>query len=99
LFITDVHIFQSRVPAFSGRPGWIGGCVVQKRHLSVREYAAAYGVSPQTIYAMCAANKLAHVRLGTGRGTIRIAEDAVVQMGNASTTTKRIKTRDRVPPG
>jgi excisionase family DNA binding protein len=49
---------------------------VQKRYVSVREYAAAYGVSSATVYAMCAQGKLPHVRLGTGRGVIRIAKDA-----------------------
>jgi excisionase family DNA binding protein len=52
---------------------------VNKRYVSVRDYAAAYGVSVATVYAMCATGKLPHVRLGTGRGTIRIPEDAVTQ--------------------
>ena len=72
-----------------------------KKHLSVREYAAAYGVSAATVYAMCAANKLRHVRLGAGRGTIRIQEDgALPDQGNnegrpeipaAPAKTKRVK--------
>lgn len=49
------------------------------KFLNVRDYAAAYGVSPATVYAMCSAGKLPHVRLGIGRGTIRISEDAVMQ--------------------
>lgn len=49
---------------------------MSKRYVSVRDYAAAYGVSVATVYAMCAAGKLSHVRLGTGRGTIRIPDDA-----------------------
>ena len=51
---------------------------MQRKYLNVRDYAAAYGVSPATVYAMCTAGKLPHVRLGTGRGTIRISEDAVI---------------------
>ena len=53
---------------------------MHRRHLTVREYAAAYGVSAATVYSMCAAGKLPHVRLGAGRGTIRIPEDAAVQV-------------------
>ena len=74
-----------------------------KKHLSVREYAAAYGVSAATVYAMCAANKLRHVRLGVGRGTIRILEDAGgLEQGNeegrpetsaAPTKAKMVKTK------
>jgi excisionase family DNA binding protein len=52
---------------------------VNKRYMSVRDYAAAYGVSVATVYAMCATRKLPHVRLGAGRGTIRIPEDAVTR--------------------
>lgn len=47
------------------------------RWVSVREYAVAFGVSPATVYGMVAARKLPHVRLGAGRGTIRIPADAV----------------------
>lgn len=46
-----------------------------KKYLSVREYAEEFGISPATVYAMCAQKKLAHVRLGVGRGTIRIPTD------------------------
>jgi excisionase family DNA binding protein len=48
---------------------------VTKKYLSVREYAETFGVSVATVYAMCATGKLAHTRLGTGRGTIRIPFD------------------------
>lgn len=48
------------------------GQAVTKKYLSVRAYAETFGVSVATVYAMCATGKLAHARLGTGRGTIRI---------------------------
>lgn len=67
-----------------------------KKYLSVREYAVEYGVSPATVYAMCAQKKLAHVRLGVGRGTIRIpadqADDRVSQTGKSETPTAPQKT-------
>lgn len=80
---------------------------MQKQYLSVREYAATFGVSIATVYAMCATGKLAHVRLGTGRGTIRIPEDAAVPQGSeagrpepptAPARAKRVKPRYLRPP-
>ncbi len=43
-----------------------------KKYMSVREYAARHMVCAATVYAMCAQGTLPHVRLGVGRGTIRI---------------------------
>src|SRR6185312_626046 len=37
--------------------------LVVNKYVSVRQYAAAYGVSIATVYGMCAAGKLSHVRL------------------------------------
>jgi hypothetical protein len=70
-----------------------------KKYLSVREYAIEYGISPATVYAMCARKKLAHVRLGVGRGTIRIplteADDRTGEPGRSDQPTppkaKRVK--------
>ncbi len=42
--------------------------------LTVRESAARLGCSEALVYLLCAERRLPHVRLGTGRGTIRIAE-------------------------
>jgi excisionase family DNA binding protein len=42
--------------------------------MTVRGVAERLQVSPQTIYLLCARGKLGHVRVGTGRGTIRISE-------------------------
>ena len=76
---------------------------MNKRYVSVRDYAAAYGVSVATVYAMCAGGKLPHVRLGAGRGTIRIPDDAVMrdeaseperpEVPAAPAKTKRVKSR------
>jgi excisionase family DNA binding protein len=40
--------------------------------LSVAEAADRLGVSPRTLYRLCAEGRLPHQHLGTGRGTIRI---------------------------
>ncbi len=46
--------------------------------LTVREAAARSHVSAATVYQLCADRKLTRVRVGMGRGTIRIrAEDLV----------------------
>jgi excisionase family DNA binding protein len=45
--------------------------------LTVREAAAILGVKPVTVYALCAAKKIRHERIGVGRGAIRIPPDAI----------------------
>ena len=82
------------------------GQAVTKKYLSVREYAETFGVSVATVYAMCATGKLAHARLGTGRGTIRIPiEEHGDRNTDGQTTeppvrprTKRVNSRYLVPP-
>jgi excisionase family DNA binding protein len=43
--------------------------------LTVREAAVRLGCSPALVYQLCAERRIGHVRLGVGRGTIRIPED------------------------
>ena len=52
-------------------------CTESRDLLTVREAAKMLHVSVGTIYALCDSGQLAHHRLGTGRGTIRIAADAL----------------------
>jgi excisionase family DNA binding protein len=47
------------------------------KSLSVRQAAEQLGVSAGTIYALCQRRRLGHERIGLGRGTIRIPEDAL----------------------
>ncbi len=44
------------------------------RFLRIKEVAERLGVCQATAYQLCARRKLAHVRVGTGRGTIRVKE-------------------------
>ncbi len=46
--------------------------------LTVKQAAEILSVSPGLIYALCAQGKLEHERYGLGRGTIRIAESALI---------------------
>lgn len=48
--------------------------------LRVRDVATMLCVAESTVYGMCAAGKLAHIRLGCGRGTIRIPQDAIKKL-------------------
>jgi excisionase family DNA binding protein len=43
--------------------------------LTVRESASRLGCSEALVYLLCSERRLSHVRLGTGRGTIRVAEE------------------------
>lgn len=45
--------------------------------LTVREAAPRLRVSQNTVYALCSARKLRHVRVGLGRGKVLIPEDAI----------------------
>jgi excisionase family DNA binding protein len=45
--------------------------------LTVKEAAGRLRVSAATVYALVARKLLRHERIGTGRGAIRIPEDAV----------------------
>ncbi|WP_171475774.1 helix-turn-helix domain-containing protein [Frigoriglobus tundricola] len=49
------------------------------RPLTVKEAAAQMRVSAATVYALCAARKLRHQRVGVGRGKILIPPDAVTE--------------------
>lgn len=42
--------------------------------LTVKEAAERLGCPPALVYLLCAERKLAHVRLRTARGTIRVEE-------------------------
>jgi excisionase family DNA binding protein len=41
-------------------------------YLSVKQVAQRLQISPAAVYELCAARRLPHLRLGLGRGTIRI---------------------------
>jgi excisionase family DNA binding protein len=43
--------------------------------VKVREVAARLEVSPATVYALIAAGKLRHCRIGNGRGVLRILDE------------------------
>ena len=45
--------------------------------LTVKEAAQALGVSRALIYSLIAGKQLGHVRIGNGRGILRIPEEAI----------------------
>jgi excisionase family DNA binding protein len=44
---------------------------------TVAETAERLKVSVATVYALCGSKQLAHTRVGVGRGTIRISDQAI----------------------
>ena len=46
--------------------------------LTVQKVAEQLGVAVGTVYQLCAAGKLVNLRIGTGRGAIRIEPAAVI---------------------
>lgn len=47
--------------------------------LTVKEAATRLRLSPASVYALCAAKKLRHQRVGIGRGKILIPPDAITE--------------------
>jgi excisionase family DNA binding protein len=54
------------------------------RPLTVKEAAERLGVSPGLVYALVRTGKIRHERHGTGRGTIRITEEALEEYRRAA---------------
>jgi excisionase family DNA binding protein len=53
--------------------------------LTVKQAAERLQVSQATVYQLCEKRKLAHARIGVGRGAIRVDEDALAAFLQAST--------------
>ena len=49
------------------------------RLLDARETAGRLGVSLNTVYGLCNARQLRHVRIGLGRGRLFVPEDAIAE--------------------
>jgi excisionase family DNA binding protein len=61
--------------------------------LSVAEAADRLGVSPRTLYRLCAEGRLPHQHLGTGRGTIRIRPEDLAALALKAAEHAKPKTR------
>jgi excisionase family DNA binding protein len=48
-----------------------------EKSLTVKEAAARLRLSPASVYALCAAKKLRHQRVGMGRGKILVPPEAI----------------------
>lgn len=64
------------------------------RFLTVRQVAERLQVSAASVYQLCAEGRIAHHRLGVGRGTIRITEE---QLRQYPEETER-RGEERAPP-
>jgi excisionase family DNA binding protein len=63
----------SWIPVSGGPGSWYG--VTVEGRMNVGEAAKRLEVSTSMVYALCSSGRLPHVRVGLGRGTIRISED------------------------
>jgi excisionase family DNA binding protein len=63
--------------------------------LTVKQSAGRLGVSPGLVYSLVAGRKLRFVRVGNGRGRIRIPEDAIEEYVARATFAPREK---QAPP-
>lgn len=60
--------------------------------LTVKQVAERLNVAVGTVYALCAAGKLEHVRVGAGRGTLRIEEEALQRFVQGATVRSKEST-------
>jgi excisionase family DNA binding protein len=81
--------------------------IVDMSFLTVKEAANRLRVSQATVYTLCANGRLTHVRLGTGRGTIRIPEEqldvlvsdcTVANKAASAADLRHIRPRQRASP-
>lgn len=66
--------------------------------LSVRETAGRMGVTTSTVYALCREQLLSHSRIGVGRGTIRISEEAISEYLTSATVAPKADATVPCPP-
>jgi excisionase family DNA binding protein len=50
-----------------------------KRHFRVAEVAARFGIDETTVYRQIKAGRLKAIRIGTGRGTVRVPAEALAE--------------------
>ena len=71
--------------------------------LTVKQVAERLVLSPAAVYQLCNSGQLAHVRIGLGRGRIRIDEKALEEYLRAGQVEAQVHveayTRPRVSPG
>src|SRR5262245_47985361 len=56
-----------------------------EKNYTVKEVAEVLSISAQAVYQLCAKKKLRHLRLGIGRGTLRIPASALDEFVTQST--------------
>jgi excisionase family DNA binding protein len=46
-------------------------------YLTMKQVAERFAVAQTTVYLLCSESKIDHIRVGIGRGAIRISEEAL----------------------
>ena len=65
--------------------------------LTVKQVAERLNVEPSCVYAVLGARQLRFVRLGFGRGTIRVREEALHRFVEENTVPRRVKSCRKRP--
>lgn len=78
-------ITQVESPNLPGASGEEGKPATSVALLTVKQAAERLNVGAGTVYALCAGRKLEHVRVGAGRGTLRIEEQALQRFVQGAT--------------
>src|SRR5262249_18440634 len=65
-----------------------------EKNYTVREVAELLSISAQAVYQLCTKKKLRHLRLGIGRGTLRIPASALDEFISQST----VRVSEATPP-
>lgn len=84
-------------PKPSGNDSSVLDREIISKNFTVREVAEQLGISAQSVYQLCATKKLAHLRLGVGRGTLRIPAQALNNFIKTVTVQSECPTAPAVP--
>jgi excisionase family DNA binding protein len=68
------------------------------RYFNVQQVAEQLAVAPTTVYALCQQKLIPHVRVGTGRGAIRISEEGLAQYLAGASVQPAVPAAPKPPP-
>jgi excisionase family DNA binding protein len=69
-----------------------------EKNYTVKQVAELLSISAQAVYQLCTKKLLRHLRLGTGRGTLRIPESALGEFVTRSTVEADAPAEPKAPP-
>src|SRR5262245_59379881 len=69
-----------------------------EKNYTVRQVAGLLSISEQSVYQLCSQKKVRHLRLGIGRGTLRIPASALDEFIAQSTVRADAPAEPKAPP-